>query len=372
MPESDAPPACRGNEGDFALTETRLILHIGGAKCGSSALQTALSHADWDAEESGLVYAALHTHHGLMHGKKLKLHAMQSRHGYATSSMAQELLEMPPEWRSEMIDKLRALAAGPRRVVLSNEGWLQQADLFLNHGLLDELGLPFDIFLVVRPQVEFMNSGWWQWAAWTKGRLIDWVHQKIREVQWYGHLEKWRGHPNFREAKVRLLSKDIVGDFLTAFNAPPPPGIENLQTNTSLPGDILRLYQRHPHLRPGPDVSGLDFVMSRLGIGGAPTPWVIPPALADEVVTASRADNERLLAILPEEEAARMRANPAWWSAEAFAGKTLQSPLPQEPDAAAIDDLCASLVDAVARYDQELRLLRSKAAAATKPTPGRR
>lgn len=350
------------------VPEPRLILHIGGAKCGSSALQTALSVTDWSAQNSALVYAALHPIHGIVQGHAMRVHVTAAQHGYAASPNADVLLGMAPNQRRAMFDELRALAAGSRRVVLSNEGWLQQANAFLNRGLLDEIGLPFDIFLVVRPQVEFLNSGWWQWGAWEDAPLVDWVRKMAQEVHWHRYLEKWIAHPNCREVKVRLMSKDILSDFFAAFNAPGQPAVEHRQVNTSLPGDILRLYQRHRHLRPGPHLPATDFVISRLGIGGAPPPWVIPPALAEEVVAASRADNERLLAILPEEEAARMRADPAWWSAEAFAGKTLQSPLPQAPDATAIDDLCASLVQAVTRYDQELRLLRSKAAAETART----
>lgn len=345
------------------VPEPRLILHIGGAKCGSSALQTELSVTDWAAQNSEFVYAALHPMHGIVQGDAMRVHAMAAQHGYAASPNADVLLGIAPNQRRAMFDELRALAAESKRVVLSNEGWLQQANAFLNRGLLDEIGLPFDIFLVVRPQVEFLNSGWWQWGAWEDAPLVDWVRKMAQEVHWHRYLEKWIAHPNCREVKVRLMSKDIVGDFFAAFAKSRLIGGEGNKLNASLPGDILRLYQRHRHLRPGPHLPATDFVISRLGIGGAPTPWVIPPALAEEVIAASRADNERLLAILPEDEAARMLANPAWWSVEAFAGKTLQSPLPQEPDAAAIDGLCASLVEAVARYDQELRLLRSKAAA---------
>lgn len=356
-----------------ALSEHRLILHIGGAKCGSSALQTTFSLTDWDNADSALVYAALHPVHGIVQGLPMRVHALRAPHGYAASPHAEDLAAAAPDQRQAMFQALRSLAAGPRRVILSNENWLPRAGHFVTQGLLDEIGLPFEIFAVVRPQVEFMNSGWWQWGAWEGLSLEDWVRKMINGARWARHLDLWQSHPNFREAKVRLLSKDIVGDFFAAFGAARPPGIESGQVNGSLPGDILRLYQRNRQLRPGPHLPATDFVISRLGIAGAPTPWVIPSALAEEVIEASRADNERLLAMLPEDEAARMRANPAWWSAEAFADKPLQSPLPQEPDAAALDRLCAGLVEALVRQDQELRQLRSKAAAAAgKPKPGPR
>lgn len=345
------------------VAEPRLILHIGGAKCGSSALQTELSVTDWAAQNSEFVYATLDPVNGIFQGDAMRLHAMEAQHGYAASASAHDLLGIEPNQRRAMFDELRTLAAVSKCVVLSNEGWLQQADAFVDGGLLDEIGLPFDIFLVVRPQVEFLNSGWWQWGAWEDAPLVDWVRRAAQEVHWHRFLEKWIAHPNCREVKVRLMSKDIVGDFFAAFSLSRLIGGEGNKLNASLPGDILRLYQRHRHLRPGPQFPATDFVIGRLGISGAPTPWVIPPDLAAEVIAASRADNERLLAMLPEDDAARMLADPAWWSTEAFADKTLQSPLPQEPDAAAIDGLCASIVEAVARFDLELRLLRSQVAA---------
>lgn len=339
------------------MDHPRLILHVGGAKCGSSAFQTALSTQSRLTPPEGpdVVYAALHARYGLIHGAKLRALASTKVFGYISSPTPGDLLAMDRSDRTRMLADLRALLANHDHVVLSNEGWLLRHNALANGGVLDALGHPFGVFAAVRPQVEFINSGWWQWGAWKDTGFEDWATRRHPQVLWHSHLRKWEKNPACTEVTVRLLSRDIVGDFLNAYGLTPASGQQqNKASNVSLPGEVLRLFQRHPKLRAGRAI--MDFVLSQFRLGDQPTPWVVDPDLARRIIDMSRADNEALCNMLPADQAARMRDTPGWWSADAYAAKPLESPLPQPatPDAAT---------------EMQSRLIRAQAPSGALPLP---
>lgn len=330
------------------MTHPRLILHVGGAKCGSSAFQTAMSGSDplTAPGTPGLVYATLSSRRGLVHGTALHARARRTGFGYASSINAKELSVMDRAQRTRMVADLRALIANHDHVVLSNESWLRHYAL-AQKGFFEELDQPFSVFAVVRPQAEFINSGWWQWGAWRNTTLEHWAGQRLDQVQWHRHLRKWHRNPACQSVQVRLLSRDIVGDFLSAYGVTPGPGLAvGQKTNVSLPGEVLRLFQRYPQLRAGPGGAKMDFVLADHDLGRHPTPWVIGPDLAARIVEASRQDNEALCAMLPADQAARMRETPGWWSADAYAHRPLQSALPQPAELEAATEMRARLVKA--------------------------
>lgn len=343
------------------MTLPRLILHVGGAKCGSSALQTALSsQAQLTAPETPeVVYAAFHATRGLIYGEELLQIARSKSFGYASSSVAHDLQSMDPADRATAVDRLHDLMSRHDTVILSNEGWLPRYNMMNSCGFLDELGVPFDVFAVVRPQAEFVNSGWWQWGAWTNPPDLErWTFRGGKappQFLWHSHLRKWARHRACSGTTIRLLSRDIVGDFFDAYGLTPAPGMmTGRASNVSLPGEVLRLFQRHPDLRIGRAV--IDFALGQFDLGNQPTPWVVDPDLAERLVTLARDDNQALCAMLPADQADRMRATPGWWSAEAYAGKPLESPRPQPPDPEASQrmqgQLIAALGDVTGRLSQ--------------------
>lgn len=333
------------------MTHPRLILHVGGAKCGSSAFQTALSAHDrlTAPDTPGLVYAALHVRRGLLHGAALRDLARKRGFGYISSMPAQDLQKMDRADRQRLLTELRGLLAHNDHVVLSNESWLPRHNAMAQSGFLDGLDQPFAVFAAVRPQIEFINSGWWQWGAWKTTSFGDWTTRRHPQVLWHRHLRKWQADPACAGLAVRLLSRDIVGDFLSAYGLTPDPELpQGRAANVSLPGELLRLFQRHPGLRSGPGKAEMDFILSQFRLGDGPTPWIVDPDMARQIIDGSRADNEALCTMLPEDQATRMRNTPGWWSADAYADRPLQSPLPQPVSADAAAEMQARATRAVA------------------------
>lgn len=338
---------CKIRKENHNMGHPRLILHVGSAKCGSSALQTALSAQTrlTAPNTPGLVYAALHARRGLLHGPDLVAVAQSQSFGYESSSFAQDLRDMDCFYRDKTL-------ANNDHVILSNEGWFSNFNMMAKSGFLDALGVSFGVFAVVRPQIEFVNSGWWQWGAWDKFPSLE-TWSARQATLWHSHLRKWQRHPACTGITVRLMSRDIVGDFFDAYGLTPEPELPRGQTsNVSLPGEVLRLFQRHPDLRQGRPV--IDFVLSKFVLGTQPTPWVVNPDLAEKLVTQARDDNEALCALLPGDQAARMRNTQGWWSADAYADKPLESSVPQPADTDAAAQMNGRLIAALSTVRNRL------------------
>ncbi|MEO9780001.1 hypothetical protein [Sedimentitalea sp.] len=332
------------------MSHPRLILHVGGAKCGSSALQSTFSAQPrlTAPGTSDVVYAALHARQGLVHGETLAAMARSQSFGYVTSATVQDLRDMERPFRDRALADLRGLLANHDHVVLSNESWLPRCDLMADMGLLEDLGEAFSVFAVVRPQAEIINSGWWQWGAWLQKtlKLRAWARRRLPQCQWHHHLQTWQQHPACADVAVRLLSRDIVGDFLAAYGLIPDPGLPQCKTsNVSLPGEVLRLFQRHPDLRKGRAV--IDFALAGFGLGDQPTPWVVDSDLAEEITAQSRADNEALCAMLPEDQAIRMRETPGWWSGTAYTDRPLETSQTQPAESGPAVEMQARLMHAL-------------------------
>ncbi len=341
------------------MDHPRLILHVGGAKCGSSAFQAALSAQPAVAAAGGpkVVYAALHAKRGLVHGDELRKLARKSKFGYISSTTAGELLNMPLADRNRMLADLQALMDAHDLVILSNEAWLGRHNALHKGGFLEGLGQPFGVFAAVRPQIEFLNSAWWQWGAWTGQAFETWIQNRVSGALWNTSLRQWRRNPACTGVTVRLLSRDIVGDFLNAYGLQPHDTLpRGKASNVSLPGEVLRLFQRHPELRAGPGRAVMDFILSGFRLGDQPTPWVMPADLGQQIIEQSHKDNQRLGGLLPPEQADRMRATPGWWSVEAYADRVLQSALPLP-------------VDREGALEMQTRLLQAQGDTGARPLP---
>lgn len=323
----------------------RIILHVGAGKCGSSALQTLLTRQAALRDSDGTVwrYAVFDDRLALSVAPGLRADPVR---GYLSCA---SLANLRPHGPADLARLARALAAaGP--VVLSNEALLCMPDLARE--FLTALGLPVTVLAYVRPQVDYVNSAWWQWGAWACGGDAHdrnrWITKRIRQAQYGDFLDRWQAIGVVERIVVRPLPRDIVTDFLDAFGFERPVGLATHRTNPSLPGPVLRLLQAFPELRAahGPEI---DFLLPALlpPEAAAPTPWVIDPALAEAIIDRSRPGNDRLLSRMTPDCAGAMREDRRWWSPEAFADRKpepFHAPLAPETALPLARDLLTALL----------------------------
>ncbi len=330
------------------------VLHVGMPKCGSSALQSALSGSPELSGHDGRVlrYVALQRSGQLLQGSALSERAAVTQSGYVPSARLAQLGGFGALRRRILAGQLREAAADGARLLLSNEAWGHEHAQFRRMRFIEQLGLDAEVVIYVRPQVAWCNSAWWQWGAWKDVPLPRWLRNQQQRVRWTDVVSGWQQVPGVSKVSVRLLPQDIVADFCTLLGATAPAHAE---INPSLPEAVLRVFQRNRGLRATADDSAIEFAIGRhLRFEGAGTPWVLNAETCARIVQESHDSNLELLELLDKESRAQMRDDPAWWSAEFYAGRAVQPSRPPLPNAAQSDQLAAAALDALYRIDVQL------------------
>ncbi len=272
--------------------------------------------------------------------------------------------------RRSVAAQLREAAADGARLLLSNEAWGHEHAEFRDTRILEQLGVDAEVVIYVRPQVAWCNSAWWQWGAWKDVPLQRWVRNQQQRVGWADVVKGWQQVPGVSKVHVRLLPPDIVADFCALLGAAAPA---TAAINPSLPEAVLRVFQRHRWLRATPDDSAIEFAIGRhLRFEGAGTPWVLDADTCARIVHESHDSNLELLELLDGESRARMRDDPAWWSAEFYADRGVQGWKPPPANAAQSDQLAAAALDALFRVDAQLLEAQARAVRSPARAPPRR
>lgn len=318
-----------------------ITLHVGAPKCGSSAIQTALTANPCLVDKDGnkVVYGAIKKGGEFYAGRDVVANPVR---GYLSSTALKYILRFDPDHAASIAQSI----AGYRQhhLVMSQEKWLTaHADAAK---VIELLGLTADVVIYVRPQPLVLNSGWWQWGAWDQKPLPKWISNTLPQMLWAHHAEQWKALPGVRKVIVRPVPRDVVSDFLSVLNCPPLAGGET-RANAGLPKEILRLYQRNPHLRPHKDASEIDFALSRaLNLPGS-APWVLRPEMVQGILEKSRQSNLALLGLMDEECREAVKSDPLWWDAEAYADRKPEPWKPTPPDPAELERLCVEMANAV-------------------------
>lgn len=299
-----------------------LVLHLGAPKCGSSALQAALSANPClrDAAGRRLRYALV-----LSDGQVIDAAGLDPRDavtGYFSSADGAALVGRRVHWAADL------LADPSDTLVLSNEGWLSFAHLL--PALVAGYGGEVTLAVYLRPLPDWMNAAWWQWDAWSGIGFERWF---ARIPVWSDRLDALCRHLPGARLRVRVLPRDVVDDFFThVLDAPVPAPVTGggwQGINRSLPGVVLRLYQRHRDLRPSEHEHALDFILRRALRLDDPAPWVFGPGRLADLLLRSRVEYPRILARLDADAARALREDERWWLPRAYAGRIAQSPDPQ-------------------------------------------
>lgn len=331
------------------------ILHVGMPKCGSSALQTAFSHALPDEHACYVVIRADGT---VLSGSKVKWLAETSATGYVPSANGERLAELSCGVKRKVRNALQLLDQDGQQLILSNEAWGNQYNLFAEQKVLLDLGLQCEVVLYVRPQVVRMNSAWWQWGAWSGKGFADWLENELPRADWHHVAASWAKVPGVTGVRVRLLPEDVVSDFFRMLDLMPPAAT---RSNASLPAELLRFFQMYPRLRSGPHRSEIEFALARhLRFGGNKTPWVMDTASVNWVIEHYRESNLRLLDLLDSDQKQQMEADPAWWDLFSYANRECSSPDIEPISQDKVEELAAAALEAVLDLDRANRELQRR------------
>ena len=205
--------------------------------------------------------------------------------------------------------------------ILSQEDWARRAGEFYAADFWKRLGVKVHVVAYVRPQVEWMNSAWWQWFAWEKDFF------SVRDVtnawglnflKWGAQLSNWKNMGGVESVSVRLQARDIVSDFVIGeLGGEVDARVGVSRANVSLPPMLVKAMMLNKRLRRNLG-SKVDAKLSRLVQSREKTPWVIDREYASYLLEHLRKDNVELSDFLCERDKQLFFDSPRWWKLDAY------------------------------------------------------
>ena len=293
--------------------QSTLILHIGGAKCGSSALQTFLtSNPRLETWEGTQVEYWKVAHDESSNLTFLPVSETKSTRGlsYQSSSSLGNRLE------SQCLHKIfgsfiHENNQNKKKIfVFSCEAWALdfQTSKLPNCNCIQR-NFKIQIYLNVRPQVNLLIPAYLQWALWTGSSTL-----KETFSNYLTNFAEWevQAENALQIGADQILVRctpDIVADFCEITDVNHASVITPLtkKVNKSLPLEAIILLLRNRELRPGPHYAHIDFLLEDLiDLGDIPVTPVsikIENDLIEEITEHFRVDNMKLLSRMTQDHA---------------------------------------------------------------------
>ena len=305
------------------------FIHIGAAKCGSSAIQAYFSQFP----EGPCIDGETYTYCCLDQDKvsmprAIVASARQTLLGYVNSNIGKtiscgELQRMKDE--ASMIEG---------RLIMSQETWMHDfVDPKFRYRVLDiargNKGRAVHLVGFVRPPVTWINSAWWQWAAWASAIDKDeWINDMINCVEWSNFYDKFQRDPDISSVTFMPIRENVVDQFAEVAMISRRAEMD-IKANTALPAEVLEILLRSNRLRCHEDDCFPDFVALRALSGSpfryTPPPWALTMSQIKRIIDGTR---DSILSLLPNLSAcdqACVAADPSWWDADYYSHHAQES-----------------------------------------------
>ena len=334
-----------------------MILHVGAPKCGSSALQTALSlNPDLrGADGTRYRYTSAHDIAGawrVQDGARLKMAARMSPYGYVSWP------NLGPQRDRQAVFKAmgRTLARGRRRghvPILSSEGWINHPAAFAE-ALAAWGNPPVDVVVFLRPVVDWVNAAFWQWGVWHQPALDGWMARAGMSYTFADDIAAWARIPGVR-LRVRGQRPDVVAKFADLYGL---PLAADRQSNTAAPAILTGVLLRNRAFRPTGHAGAIEFVVQRWcpAIPGRKL-WAVEARHIQKLRTVRQAALETLKAVLDPADMEDILSDPRWtrealYHDEVLSGVTRLNP--PELFGPLYESLCAGVTAAAAAAGEDL------------------
>ena len=296
------------------------VFHIGFGKTGTSSIQASLcQNIGLLSKNRTYKYLVISEDGEILGDEEIQSRSEKNGLGYCSSTPNFADLKNLREI-GEQVEEYNRRGIIP---VFSQEDWARRAGDFTTKNVFKEMGITVDVVSYVRPQVEWMNSGWWQWFAWNgQFKSVQDVTNTwgMHFISWASQLNNWEKIPNVEKVDVRLHSKDVVADFFEKYLEVTSYKSNKQRSNVSLPPILIKLLLNFSKVR-SEHSAHVDEKLSKIYPGAFSNPWVITKTYAEFLINSLEVDNKNLLRFMPSELQAEMLEDDRWWSAKAYSSK---------------------------------------------------
>lgn len=296
------------------------IFHIGFGKTGTSSIQASLcQNEELFSENQAYKYLVVSEEGEILSNEKVRYLSGKNGLGYCSSTPNFADLKNLREI-GKQVEEYNRRGITP---VFSQEDWARRAGDFTANNVFREMGITVDVVAYVRPQVEWMNSGWWQWFAWnSQFKAVQDVTSAwgTHFISWAAQLSNWEKIQNVNKVDVRLHSKDVVTDFFDKYLKVSSYKINKQRSNVSLPPILVKLLLNFSEVRTEHSAH-VDEKLSKAFPGVFSNPWVITREYAEFLLKSLEADNKSLLRFISAELQEEMLKDDRWWSITAYLNK---------------------------------------------------
>jgi hypothetical protein len=308
------------------MTDSQIILHVGAPKCGSSALQTALTMTPDLRDGAGRRFKYTSCFRmgpawQLLYGQDVQLAGKKSKYGYGSWPNLKKDVNPAPIFQALQ----KAWRGGLRKgyvPIASCEGWINHPDAFAHH--LAEWGHPpVDVIAFLRPPLDWVNSAYWQWAVWHAPRIDSWLGRGNLHYRFGLDLEAWSKIPNVR-LHIRRPQPDVVQKFSEIYGVTlPSAGSPNSSSPPSLIGFLLR----NRRFRPSGHDSSVEFIFQRWcpPVPG-PKLWAIRAPHVKRLRKEAQRNVDAVMNLVSEAERQDLLCDPKWMQEKPYHPAILAGP----------------------------------------------
>ena len=278
---------------DIPAKNPTLILHIGGPKCGSSALQTFLTqnpklkHLDGRTVEYWTVSSG-------GNGELEPSFTPVLRRNYSKGLRYTNSQTSPEEFKTSCIHSLFdkfVLENDEKKnkvFIFSMERWSRDFQKTEVTKCVCKKNYEIIIYLSVRPQIDILIPAYLQWTIWNENPTLESTFEMITQfADWERQFQN--AHKLGADKVDVRYTRNIVEDFCNLYKIKQTlikqPATRII--NKSLPIEAISLLSRNRVLRPGPHDSFIDFLIedyiSEFNIETKPVIARIPRELIDSV-----------------------------------------------------------------------------------------
>ena len=298
---------------DNNTEHSTLILHIGGAKCGSSALQTFLTRNPRLETRNGTQVEYWKVAHDESSNLTfLPVSETKSTRGLSYQSSSSLGYRLESQCLHKIFESfIHENSQNKKKVfVFSHEGWVQELQTAKQANCnCIQRNFKIQIYLNVRPQVNLLIPTYLQWALWTEDSTLQKTFSN-----YLTNISDWevQAENALKLGADKILvryTSEIVADFCEIADINHASAITPLikKVNKSLPLEAIILLLRNRELRPGPHDAHIDFLLEDLiDLGDIPITPIsikIENDLIEEINEHFRVNNMKLLLRMTQDHA---------------------------------------------------------------------